>query len=108
MRASLDAATQDHDASAALRMVNALAWYWFVRGRLTEARRALDEALALGRAGHHGDVVEEADWRQGADLGGARLSRRPACLRATAGSRAACSALAAMPRSTGPQEAALE
>jgi tetratricopeptide (TPR) repeat protein len=28
-------------------MVNALAWYWFLRGRLTEARRALEQALAL-------------------------------------------------------------
>jgi Predicted ATPase len=30
------------------RMVNALAWYWFLRGRLTEARRALEQALPSG------------------------------------------------------------
>jgi len=30
-------------------MVNALAWYWFLRGRLTEALRTLEEALAPGR-----------------------------------------------------------
>jgi predicted ATPase/DNA-binding SARP family transcriptional activator len=46
LRSALDSALNDNDDDA-LRMVNALAWYWFLRGRLTEARRALDEALAL-------------------------------------------------------------
>jgi predicted ATPase/DNA-binding SARP family transcriptional activator len=49
LRRSFDAAIGDNDASTALRMVNALTWYWFLRGRLTEARHALDEALALDR-----------------------------------------------------------
>ncbi|GIG68195.1 BTAD domain-containing putative transcriptional regulator [Phytomonospora endophytica] len=42
-----------------LRLAMALTWYWFLRGRLTEARRALDE---------RGDTVEEtsaAAWRVG-------------------------------------------
>ncbi|HEY1318775.1 MAG TPA: tetratricopeptide repeat protein, partial [Streptosporangiaceae bacterium] len=43
---ALDSALSDHDGDA-LRLVNALAWYWFLRGRLAKARRALDEALAL-------------------------------------------------------------
>jgi predicted ATPase/DNA-binding SARP family transcriptional activator len=48
LRSALDFALNDqHDDG--LRMVNALAWYWFLRGRLTEARRALEEALALPR-----------------------------------------------------------
>lgn len=47
LRAALDSALSDGDD--ALRMVNALAWYWFLRGRLTEARRALADALARGR-----------------------------------------------------------
>ncbi len=41
-----------------LRLANALTWYWFLRGRLTEARRAL--------AGHHGDAetrARAAVWR---------------------------------------------
>src|SRR6266516_2737491 len=64
LRRSFDAAIQDNDASAALRMVNALAWYWFLRGRLTEARRALDQALALG----HGSAAARATataWQRG-------------------------------------------
>ncbi|MBO0815654.1 MAG: AfsR/SARP family transcriptional regulator, partial [Actinobacteria bacterium] len=63
LRNALDSALQDNDA-AAVRMVNALAWYWFLRGRLTEARRALDEALALG----HGSAAARATataWRTG-------------------------------------------
>jgi predicted ATPase len=54
LRAALDSALDDNDD--ALRMVNALAWYWFLRGRLTEARRALDGALALG----HGSAAARA------------------------------------------------
>jgi predicted ATPase/DNA-binding SARP family transcriptional activator len=64
LRGSFDAAIQDNDASAALGMVNALAWHWFLRGRLTEARRALNEALALG----HGSTAERATataWQTG-------------------------------------------
>ncbi|MBB4703144.1 BTAD domain-containing putative transcriptional regulator [Sphaerisporangium siamense] len=47
LRAALDGAVADRHAGCALRMVNALAWYWFLRGRLTEARRSLEAALAL-------------------------------------------------------------
>ncbi|MCP3803894.1 winged helix-turn-helix domain-containing protein [Allokutzneria sp. A3M-2-11 16] len=36
------------DGDSALRLANALGWYWFLRGRLGEARRALDAALDLG------------------------------------------------------------
>ncbi|RJL24439.1 BTAD domain-containing putative transcriptional regulator [Bailinhaonella thermotolerans] len=35
----------------ALRLVDALAWYWFLRGRLTEARRSLAAALASATPG---------------------------------------------------------
>ncbi|MGI5132015.1 BTAD domain-containing putative transcriptional regulator [Pseudonocardia sp. CA-107938] len=41
LRAALDAAAPE----AALRMVNALTWYWFLRGRLGEGARALAAAL---------------------------------------------------------------
>ncbi len=64
LRASLDSAIQDNDAPAALRMVNALTWYWFLRGRLKEARRALGDALALG----HGFAAARATamaWQSG-------------------------------------------
>jgi tetratricopeptide (TPR) repeat protein len=67
LRSSLDSAARDHDAAAALRMVNALAWYWFLRGRLAEARRALDAALALG----HGPAAARATamaWQSGLEV----------------------------------------
>jgi predicted ATPase/DNA-binding SARP family transcriptional activator len=47
MASALDDAIRSHDAPMALRLVNALAWYWFLRGRLGEARRSLDAALAI-------------------------------------------------------------
>ncbi|GGT03392.1 hypothetical protein GCM10010156_71610 [Planobispora rosea] len=43
LRAALGAAAGRPDA---LTMVNALAWYWFLRGRLAEGRRELEAALA--------------------------------------------------------------
>jgi predicted ATPase/DNA-binding SARP family transcriptional activator len=64
LRNALDSAAQDDDAPAALRMANALAWYWFLRGRLAEARRTLDAALASG----HGPAAARATavaWRSG-------------------------------------------
>jgi predicted ATPase/DNA-binding SARP family transcriptional activator len=77
LRAALDSATQEDDAPAALRMVNALAWYWFLRGRLAEARRTLDAALAQG----HGPATARATamaWRSGlADLAGERGAPPP-------------------------------
>jgi predicted ATPase/DNA-binding SARP family transcriptional activator len=49
LRSTLTTAVRDGDAEGALRLVNALTWYWFLRGRLPEARRSL--AAALGVAG---------------------------------------------------------
>jgi predicted ATPase/DNA-binding SARP family transcriptional activator len=63
LRAALDSALNDNDDDA-LRMVNALAWYWFLRGRLTEARRALEEALALGHGSAAGRATATA-WLSG-------------------------------------------
>lgn len=48
LRAALDDAVASGTGEAladALRLVNALSWYWMLRGRLTEARRALDAVL---------------------------------------------------------------
>ncbi|WP_344916964.1 BTAD domain-containing putative transcriptional regulator [Streptosporangium oxazolinicum] len=47
LRAALNAAVRDGDADGALRLVGAMAWYWFLRGRLTEAHRSLAAALAV-------------------------------------------------------------
>ncbi|MFE3206640.1 BTAD domain-containing putative transcriptional regulator [Streptomyces niveus] len=50
LRSALDFAVRQGagDGERALRTVNALAWYWVVRGRPAEARRFLDSALATG------------------------------------------------------------
>ncbi|NUT44825.1 MAG: AfsR/SARP family transcriptional regulator, partial [Thermoactinospora sp.] len=47
LRAALDTADAQHDGASAVRLVNALAWYWFLRGRLAEGRRSLGAALAV-------------------------------------------------------------
>ncbi|NUR88439.1 MAG: AfsR/SARP family transcriptional regulator, partial [Nonomuraea sp.] len=50
LRAALDTAAAENDAASALRLVNALAWYWYLRGRLAEGRRSLGAALAVAGA----------------------------------------------------------
>ncbi|WP_051852583.1 BTAD domain-containing putative transcriptional regulator [Streptomyces aureocirculatus] len=50
LRAALDWAAADGDAALALRLVNAQTWYWYLRGRLTEAIRSLLLALNLSTA----------------------------------------------------------
>ncbi|MDF5757208.1 BTAD domain-containing putative transcriptional regulator [Spongiactinospora sp. TRM90649] len=58
LRGALDAAP----AADALRLVNALAWYWYLRGRLREARRALDIALAAPGPAPDADRAKAAAW----------------------------------------------
>ncbi|MFB4319056.1 BTAD domain-containing putative transcriptional regulator [Actinomadura sp. 21ATH] len=62
LRAALDAASQP----GALRLVNALAWYWFLRGRLTEARRSFTHALSTAAPGP--DQARAAAWLAGFTL----------------------------------------
>ncbi|MGI8329191.1 BTAD domain-containing putative transcriptional regulator [Actinomadura scrupuli] len=47
LRAALGSAARDGAAEEALRLVNGMAWYWVLRGRLEEARRSLAAALAV-------------------------------------------------------------
>jgi predicted ATPase/DNA-binding SARP family transcriptional activator len=47
LRAALDTFVRAGAAAQALRLAVALVWYWFLRGRLTEAWRALTTALAV-------------------------------------------------------------
>ncbi|WP_344307633.1 BTAD domain-containing putative transcriptional regulator [Fodinicola feengrottensis] len=63
LRAALDFAVQQGEVDTALRLVNALAWYWFLRGRLAEAVRSLAAALAL--AGDSRYRAETACWHVG-------------------------------------------
>ncbi|SEG60304.1 Predicted ATPase [Nonomuraea solani] len=66
LRAALDTAVAHDDADGAARLVNALAWYWFLRGRLAEGSRALAAALAVPAAEGTGDVrAKAAGWLAG-------------------------------------------
>ncbi|MGP4023373.1 BTAD domain-containing putative transcriptional regulator [Actinomadura sp. 3N407] len=47
LRSALDHAVRLGDAERALRLTCALTWYWFLRGRLAEARRSLRAALSV-------------------------------------------------------------
>ncbi|MCP2348757.1 putative ATPase/DNA-binding SARP family transcriptional activator [Nonomuraea roseoviolacea subsp. carminata] len=47
VRAAIDHAVRLGAAGEAVRLVNALAWYWVLRGRLGEGRRALEAALSV-------------------------------------------------------------
>ncbi|MFE1166154.1 BTAD domain-containing putative transcriptional regulator [Nocardiopsis sp. NPDC058789] len=67
LRAALQHAGGSRDG---LRLANALVWYWFLRGRLGEARRSLTLALSHGRGGSEvrdDDPlrVETTAWRTG-------------------------------------------
>ncbi|MFL1376430.1 BTAD domain-containing putative transcriptional regulator [Nocardiopsis protaetiae] len=47
LRHALESAVRAQDTDAALRLVNALAWYWRLRSRTAEARRSFESALRL-------------------------------------------------------------
>ncbi|MFI8368281.1 hypothetical protein [Streptomyces sp. NPDC085466] len=57
LRAALDRAARRGEAEHALRLVDALAWYWVLRGRLGEAVRST--ATALATAGTSADPVSD-------------------------------------------------
>ncbi|HLU28946.1 MAG TPA: BTAD domain-containing putative transcriptional regulator, partial [Glycomyces sp.] len=63
LRTALETSIEFGEADAALRLVDGLTWYWYLRSDLPEAVRALDAALALdGPAGP--DLREAARfWR---------------------------------------------
>jgi predicted ATPase/DNA-binding SARP family transcriptional activator len=64
LRIALDGATERGDGDLAMRLANAMAWYWFLRGRHREAHRALGVALGT----HGGTAAARAratTWRAG-------------------------------------------
>ncbi|WP_336083791.1 BTAD domain-containing putative transcriptional regulator [Nocardia sp. SSK8] len=69
LRRALDTARAEHRPDDALRLVNALAWYWVMRGRLAEGSRALGIALALtGETDPAARRVAQL-WRSALELG---------------------------------------
>ncbi|GGS73982.1 SARP family transcriptional regulator [Nonomuraea spiralis] len=72
LRAALETAVRLGAPAEALRLVNALAWYWILRGRLGEGNRALETALAIpageGPAGEEPGVAVARAWLAGMRL----------------------------------------
>ncbi|XVQ85394.1 hypothetical protein ACQP2K_42505 [Microbispora siamensis] len=62
LRGALDTAVRRGSADLALRLVNALTWYWFLRGRLAEAQRSLEAALRVGAAASPAARARAAAW----------------------------------------------
>ncbi|WP_030586187.1 BTAD domain-containing putative transcriptional regulator [Streptomyces anulatus] len=78
LRRALDLAVTQGAAGYAVRLVNALAWYWFLRGKLTEARRSLRAALAaVGEAAPAARLTARA-WLTGIELRTSQAGAAPA------------------------------
>ncbi len=68
LRVALDTAAHQGRADLALRTVNALAWYWFLRGRLGEATRAFAAALAVEGPSDPSERAKALAWQAGFSL----------------------------------------
>jgi len=68
IRSALDGASGHGEADLALRLAGAMTWYWFLRGRLSEARRALASALALGDGARGPARAFATAWQAGLTL----------------------------------------
>ncbi len=83
LRTAIDTAVTARDAQSALGLVNALAWYWFLRGRLNEALRSFEAALALD-GGSPAARAKAVTWHTGLGIlkgaGPAAMSRRAEAL----------------------------
>ncbi len=62
-RRALETLLRQGEHGLALRLVNATTWFWFLRGRLTEARRSLDLVLDTGTGGD--ERARSLGWRTG-------------------------------------------
>ncbi|WP_370420593.1 BTAD domain-containing putative transcriptional regulator [Streptomyces sp. QH1-20] len=87
LRTALDTALRQGPPGSALRLTAALSWYWLLRGRLGEARRSLESALAspAGEAALPLRAEVRSLWGSFALLSGARRPLPPAEETADAG-----------------------
>ncbi|MFF4238856.1 BTAD domain-containing putative transcriptional regulator [Actinomadura geliboluensis] len=90
LRGALEEAVRRRDAGHALRLVNALAWYWFLRGRIGEGRRAFAMALAIQAEAPTATRARAEAWQAGLELLGGRTAdvRTPSEAIADPGERA--------------------
>ncbi len=67
LRAALAWASAQADGAVSVQLVNALGWFWYFRGYLSEGRGWLDDVLARVPAGRAGGTVERATalWHTG-------------------------------------------
>ncbi|MFE9456559.1 BTAD domain-containing putative transcriptional regulator [Streptomyces californicus] len=68
LRRALDLAVARGPVGYAVRLVNALAWYWFLRGRFPEARRSLRSALTADADAAPGARRAAGAWLAGVEL----------------------------------------
>ncbi|MBW4716739.1 BTAD domain-containing putative transcriptional regulator [Saccharothrix obliqua] len=68
LRVALDTAAGQGRADLALRIVNRLAWYWFLRGRLGEANRSFALALHVSGQADPSERAKALAWRAGFQL----------------------------------------
>ncbi|QFG22564.1 BTAD domain-containing putative transcriptional regulator [Actinomadura sp. WMMB 499] len=68
LRGALEGAVRRGDGGSALRLVNALAWYWYLRGRIGEARRAFAMALDVRSGAPEAARARAEAWRTGLGL----------------------------------------
>ncbi|WP_106400802.1 AfsR/SARP family transcriptional regulator [Actinocorallia populi] len=68
LRAAVEGSVRRGRPDLALRLADAMAWYWFLRGRLSEGRRLLGLALDAGGPADSAPRAAVAAWRTGMEL----------------------------------------
>ncbi|MBB1254318.1 tetratricopeptide repeat protein [Streptomyces sp. OF3] len=94
LRTALDRAVRREDTGQALRLVLDSVWYWYLRGRLREARRSLADVLRLGGDAPGGLRAQALLWHAGfarltgQDVDGSAAAPAPAADSGADGARA--------------------
>ncbi|MDB1089989.1 BTAD domain-containing putative transcriptional regulator [Streptomyces sp. ACA25] len=78
LRTALEWAVRRRDAAGAARMALASTWYWFLRGRLSEAQRSLGETLRITGDDAAGLRSRAAPWYEAFVLLAGEPSKDPA------------------------------
>ncbi|MEO3973543.1 BTAD domain-containing putative transcriptional regulator [Streptomyces sp. CAU 1734] len=78
LRVALEWAVRTEDAAGAARIALGSAWYWFLRGRLSEARRSLGETLRITGEDRAGPRSRLLLWHRGFALLAGEARSEPA------------------------------